>query len=287
MSETISRVKSVNPHELAFTKAFNAADVIHVVQLTDTHLYADPSQTLLGINTLDSLRAVIGQVAKHDDKPDVLLGTGDMTHNGSVTAYRRLAQEIASLALPMHCIAGNHDLSDVMRAELQGPEIYYCQEIALGSWLIIMLDSTIAGEEGGAIRQSELDRLQARLQKNTHPNVLIVLHHQPVPVGSAWLDTMQVNNSDEFFALIDQFTAVKGILWGHIHQNFESERNGVKLFGSPSTCVQFAPNQENFKVDDLAPGYRRIKLHPEGMILSKVLRLESFSAQVDLASAGY
>ncbi|WP_240554913.1 hypothetical protein [Oceanicoccus sagamiensis] len=61
--------------------------------------------------------------------------------------------------------------------------------------------------------------------------------------------------------MIDQFPSVRGILWGHIHQTIDRERNGVKLMATPSTCIQFAPNSPGFKLDRLNPaiaGYHYI-----------------------------
>jgi Icc protein len=106
-------------------------------------------------------------------------------------------------------------------------------------------------------------------------------------MGSRWLDTMAVDNADEFFSIIDRHPQVRGILWGHVHQEFDTMRSDVRLMASPSTCIQFLPGSGNFAVDAAAPGYRWLSLYPDGRIETGILRLSEVPGSVDLASAGY
>ena len=41
--------------------------------------------------------------------------------------------------------------------------------------------------------------------------------------------------------LINQFSNVKAVLSGHVHQAFDVVEQGVRYLTSPSTCVQFKP----------------------------------------------
>ncbi|WP_240500248.1 hypothetical protein [Halioglobus japonicus] len=112
------------------------------------------------------------------------------------------------------------------------------------------------------------------------------MHHQPVAVGSAWIDEQMVADADAFWALTERFAGVRAVLWGHVHQQIDRQRGSVELMASPSTCVQFAPGSDNFKADAQAPGYRWLDLHPDGRIESAVSRLTT-SLYVDLESGGY
>jgi Icc protein len=64
-------------------------------------------------------------------------------------------------------------------------------------------------------------------------------------------------------------------------------RNGVRLLGSPSTCVQFAPGSEHFKVGDQAPGYRWLRLHPDGGLETGVSRVADIAFDIDYNVRGY
>jgi Icc protein len=105
---------------------------------------------------------------------------------------------------------------------------------------------------------------------------MVCLHHQPVAIGSTWLDTMTVSNSAEFFAIVDKHSNVKAVIWGHIHQAFARQRRGIALLSAPSTCVQFKPNQATPKADTLTPGYRWFELHQDGNFVSGVERIALF-----------
>ena len=105
--------------------------------------------------------------------------------------------------------------------------------------------------------------------------------------GSAWIDTMTVDNPEPLFEVIDRHSHVRGILWGHIHQTYEATRNDVRLMASPSTCVQFAPRVNDFQVDEEPPGFRLLALLPDGTIKSDIVRIAEMPHGVELASAGY
>ena len=77
-----------------------------------------------------------------------------------------------------------------------------------------------------------------------------------IPMNSLWLDGVSLRNSDKLFKAIEPYENVRCLVWGHVHQEMDSYRNGVLLMSSPSSCIQFAPGSVDFKVDDQPPGYR-------------------------------
>jgi len=261
--------------------------VINVLQITDPHLFADSSGCLLGLNTEQSLQAVIGEAMRKHASADLVLATGDLVHEGTVAAYQRVFSHFESLNLPVYCLPGNHDEAEVLQNTLDSQQLRYTQNLQQGNWNFIFLDSTIAGSEGGHLDADSLHLLEKQLEAAPDAHTLVCLHHQPVPMGSRWLDTMAVDNADEFFAIIDRHPQVRGILWGHVHQHFDAMRKGVRLMATPSTSIQFLPGSDEFAVDTTAPGYRWLSLYPDGRIETGVERLAELPGSVDLASAGY
>ena len=141
----------------------------------------------------------------------------------------------------------------------------------IGNWLLILLNSRLENEHSGELSEAELDFLSATLESNSENHCLIALHHHPVSIESSWMDSMILKNGKEFLDIVDRFETVRGIIWGHIHQKFESERNGVILLGSPSTCKQFKPKAEAYTEDNKPPAYRKIELFDDGKIKTKVV----------------
>jgi 3',5'-cyclic-AMP phosphodiesterase len=87
----------------------------------------------------------------------------------------------------------------------------------------------------------------------------------------SWLDKVALDNADEFLRVIDGCSRVRGVVWGHVHQVHESQRRGVRLLGTPSTCFQFRRRAERSDVDPKAgPGWRWLTLLADGRIVTRV-----------------
>lgn len=253
-------------------------DILTLAQITDSHLGDCVGDTLLGMDVDDSLAQVVALIKQDwpiaDESPavDVLLATGDLSNTGSQQSYRRFAQATEDIARHTLWLPGNHDNLPAMEAAfLRGrsrPRV-----ARAGAWCIVMLDSRIPGAVGGHLAESELTLLRQALEASRGEHVLVCLHHHPVDIGCAWLDGQRVANADALFGVLDDFSQVRGLLWGHIHQQIDIERKGVKLMASPSSCIQFAPGQEDFKLDRLNPGYRWLQLYKDGQIDTGVSRI--------------
>lgn len=262
--------------------------VVRVVQLTDTHLCKARGGTLLGMDTDHSLQAVIDSVQRERPGVDLLLGTGDLADGGAGTAYERLQLYFDQLTPANFWLPGNHDDRAGMEAAASSPW-RLCKEIRCRGWTVLMLDSQVPGQVAGHLGAGELTLLGEILRSSQEQDLytLVCLHHHPVAIGSQWLDEQIVSDADAFFDILDGFPRVRGVLWGHVHQEIDRQRNGVRLLASPSTCVQFAPGSETFKADNLPPGYRWLELHPDGRIETGVSRVWDTHFEVELDSGGY
>lgn len=270
-------------------QSVNALDeVVRLVQLTDTHLCQSRGGTLLGMDTDHSLLAVIDLVKKERPNVDLLLGTGDLADGGAGAAYERLQKYFDQVTASNYWLPGNHDSRHAMESAATSP-MRLCKEIRVSRWQILLLDSQVRGQVGGALGEAELTLLDRALQsaQEQELHTLVCLHHQPVAIGCGWLDEQMVSDADAFFDVLDRYAGVKGVLWGHIHQEIDRQRNGVRLLASPSTCVQFAAGSEKFKVDDQPPGYRWLELHGDGRIETAVSRVWNTKFEVELDSGGY
>lgn len=264
----------------------NTHQPLRLVQITDSHLGSRQGEPLLGMDTDQSLAEVVQLVSAERGESDLLLATGDLSNNGSEAAYQRFHALTEPLARQALWLPGNHDDWSLMqRAMAGGGELL--RSLVLAEWQIIMLDSTIAGQPGGALSTEELSFLQHTLQQSTASHVLLCLHHHPVNIGCQWLDQQQVSNSKALFDIVDSFDSVRGLLWGHIHQQHDQMRQGVRLMATPSTCIQFEAHSDRFKLARLNPGYRWLELYPDGRIETAVSRLQSTQCTIDYDSSGY
>jgi Icc protein len=248
--------------------------VVRLTHLTDPHLYGGESELLRGIATLPSLEATLANAQRHDWPPDAVLVTGDLVQDDPA-GYAHFRRLLGALRLPVLCLPGNHDDPEAMRRELNCEPFVTGGSVDLGLWRIVLLDSTIPGSAAGRLGTQSLKALDAALAEAPQRHALVCLHHHPVPMGSRWLDRVGLQNADTFLEVVDRHRNVRGIVWGHVHQSYDSVRNGVRLLATPSTCAQFLPRSEQFALDRRPPAYRTLELKADGSIATDLIWVES------------
>jgi Icc protein len=242
----------------------SAAGSVGILHLTDPHLFADEAGELRGVTTSPSLKSVLAHYRAGDWLADLVVATGDIVQDDSVAAYEKFRSMLSGLDLPVYSVPGNHDVRERMRKVLAEPPFHYCETLETGGWMIAGLDSCVSGQVGGAVSAAELDRLDAEIESRAAGHVLVCLHHPPVAVGSRWLDLVGMEDGDEVLGRLAASGRVRLVLFGHVHQEHDSERGGMRILGTPSTCRQFAKDSDEYAVDDNPPAYRRIELHADG-----------------------
>jgi Icc protein len=226
-----------------------------------------------GLNTYESFKKIIERVNEDRRYPTAVLATGDLVQDETRQGYERFSALVKDLNTPVHCIPGNHDSPRLMAEILNQSPFQFCGSAVYEDWCVIALNSAVRWSDFGRLEADQLETLRHTLHSTTASYVLICLHHHPIPMGSQWLDGIGLQNSEELFALTDQHPKVRCIVWGHVHQASERERNGVKMISSPSTGAQFLPESDNFMLDSQPPGYRWISLMPDGSIETEVVWL--------------
>jgi Icc protein len=227
-----------------------------------------------GVDTFESLQAVLRRAMGDDDPPDAILATGDLVHDETRAGYERLAAALGEWDMPVYCLAGNHDAPETMVDVMCEPPFDIAGSTRLGNWTLIMLSSHVPGDDGGCLSEDELRFVETSLANGDCEHALICLHHQPVEMGSAWLDGVGLRNAEHFLNTLDCFTNVRGIVWGHVHQASDRRRKGVRLMSTPSTCFQFLPGSRDFALDTRPPGFRWLDLRHSGRIDTEVVWLE-------------
>jgi Icc protein len=241
---------------------------LRLLHFTDLHLSGDETARLRGLQPAATLRQTLAQAMARTQaigwRPDAVVVTGDVVHDDP-RGYELFRREFASLGVPVGCIPGNHDDAAALKGMLAQPPFVTGGSLDLKGWRLVLLDSSVPGEDGGALAPSQLQLLEEALATATTP-VLVCLHHHPVPMASDWLDRIGLSNSAQFFRLIDAHRSVRGILWGHVHQQFDALRRGVRLLATPSTCAQFMPHSADFAIDPRPPAFRTLDLMPDGSL---------------------
>ncbi|MCP4994130.1 MAG: 3',5'-cyclic-AMP phosphodiesterase, partial [Gammaproteobacteria bacterium] len=177
---------------------------LSIVQVTDSHLYADPEGKLVGVNTQESFNQTIQLIQDIISPVDFILATGDLVHDASVDGYTRMKTQLEQFGVPVYCIPGNHDIPDVMRQCLNHGPISKPQYVQHNNWHLTFLDSTLPDHEGGHLNPEELEAFEYNLTQAEERNILICMHHHPVPIGSRWMDGIMLDNAEDFFSIIER-----------------------------------------------------------------------------------
>lgn len=264
----------------------NCGKILHI---TDSHLFADDSDSLLGVNSNASFLAVIDEIKHQNRHYDLIVATGDFVQDGSKRAYQRFAEEIKTLAVPCVWLAGNHDVYPYMQEVFNDYQLAANKVVLLGDkWLIVLLNSQVVGQAYGVLPESELMFLQNALTSHPDRAAMVFLHHHPIPSSCHWLDQHILKNNADLELIIKNNSMIKGLGWGHIHQQQEQIWHNCKAFSTPSTSVQFKPGCYNFQVSDQdAPGWREISLNQDGSLSSQVYRISNNQFLPDLSKNGY
>lgn len=243
---------------------------LRIIQVSDCHLSEDRDRPYRGLNPDRSLTALLPALKRW--QPDLVLLTGDVSDDASADSYRRVSAALSSLDSPVLGLPGNHDEPGVMKSFFplgpwQSPLLH-----VMKGWGLILLDSTAPGEIGGVLSQRHLDDLARGLQDCGAQHLLLALHHQPVPVGSPWIDRYALADPAGLWSVLDTEPRLRGVTWGHVHQDFVGQRDGVGLFGAPSTVANSVPAREKFTLDEEGPACRWLLLHCCGRIETGLLR---------------
>lgn len=256
-----------------------------ILQVTDCHLLADPAGRLLGVDTGASLTAVLSQACAQLT-PDLLLVTGDVCHDGLPETYERFAQLVREQYQgPVFSLPGNHDGGATLARVFgrQGFAVVHdaLAEREISGWRLLGLDSHQDDQPEAELTDERWQALQDALRERETPTIL-ALHHPLLPIGAPWLDKDCVPRGPALLEWLATQSSVRGVFFGHVHQAIDAQYRQLKLWGTPSTCFQFAPGSERFTVDQRQPGYRWITLSDHGQIRTQVERLRHFPLNIQL-----
>ena len=262
--------------------------IAKIIQITDMHLLSDKKAKLLGIDTYSTFSAVMDEIEQLQLDYDLIVATGDISQDGSEAAYARIARRCAALTIPCLWLPGNHDEYKPMKAVFDRYKLHPGKIILLGEeWVIVLLNTQVKNENYGYLSTEAFAQLKyVRAQFPTR-YILVFLHHHPIVSGSAWLDQHCLKNSSQLLKEIADCQRIKGIGYGHIHQNSEIQHLDCLFFATLSTCFQFKASCSTFTLENKQPGWRMISLYSDGSIMTEVQCLKTMLVTPTMTVTGY
>jgi 3',5'-cyclic-AMP phosphodiesterase len=213
-----------------------------LVQISDVHLTVSGSLPP-GVRPRDNLLGGLRLLAEAGLRPDIFLLTGDLADAGDGDCYDDLRGILAGWANPggadVIYLPGNHDDRDAFRRRLlgttgQGPVNQTHWHDGLR---IIALDSTIPGEDAGALAEETLGYLRSELATPAPDGTVVALHHPPIPSPIQPMSRMALRDPDRLRDAIAG-TDVRLVLCGHNHHEALGTLGQVPVWVSPASAYR-------------------------------------------------
>lgn len=219
-----------------------------LVQMSDIHL-AGSGVGPHGVRTRDNLLRALRQVEAAGLKPDVFLLTGDLADAGEGPCYDDLAAILAGAAgvnrASVVYLPGNHDDRDAFRRHLLDdgvdgparPGVPVNQTHWRNGLRIIALDSTIPGEDGGALDDETLSYLRSELASPAPDGTIVALHHPPILSPVEPMARISLRDPS---LLLDAIAGsdVRIVLCGHTHHEAFGMLGTTPVWVSPATAYR-------------------------------------------------
>lgn len=166
--------------------------------------------------------------------PDIVLITGDITHEGNEDDYRYIHERISS-ALPdaqLLCSMGNHDnraafrLGFLKESPSDGP---YYSSLSVKGYRFISLDSAYEKGLEGVFRSDAMDYLEEILKKPAARGNILIMHHPVMAAAKSMGLTM-----DTRFSNLLKSGKITALFNGHVHGSYTGTVYGVPQFTADS-----------------------------------------------------
>ncbi len=253
-----------------------------IAQISDLHIPPPGGKTCAVAPMAENLARVIAHIRAAPHVPDLVIVTGDITHDATPPEARHARRLLAGLPAPWRIVPGNHDRRALL-AEVFGPETCpvmpeggFIQHVTdLGPLRLIGLDSLDEGQPGGRLCAQRLAWLAHALGAAGGRRVLLFLHHPPLPLGVPETDEDGFAGARELGRLVAGHGGVERILCGHVHLATHASWHGSIVSTAPSIGMELtrdltpSPPPSRFRLS--APGYMLHHLHPGGGLVSHVV----------------
>lgn len=271
-----------------------------IVQVTDTHIRADPTVVHWGYRPHASLSVILEAIKRDHADVDFLICTGDCVHaypeepdaafrGGEEAGYlvlRKLLTEAAPATTLLHALPGNHDSREFLGTVFpqsrnsvlplpSSPPGVHCFGVLVKGWLMLGCDTQSGPptdpNSHGAFGEAQFQWLRACLTACSSKPTIIFMHHPPV-AHEGCFDADSVAEFEQI--LVEHNQQVKAVVAGHIHNDFTIRLcggSGPPLLACPSCVFQFHvdPDGKVGKQDFVnGPGYRVINCTVDAIDMS-------------------
>ena len=216
-----------------------APGALRLVHVSDSHLTGDGTLHQGVVDTTAALDRVLAEAGRVEGVR-LLVGSGDLSDDGSSASYRLLRGRLDAWAAPrgaaVALVPGNHDLRAGFAEVFGGdPDAPLDRVVEVDGWRVIGLDTSVPGAGYGDLRPRQLDLLRDLLATPAARGTVLVLHHPPLPAPTTLHEALALRAPEALAAVIDG-TDVRVVLAGHYHHHIVGDLAGVPVIVAPGVA---------------------------------------------------
>jgi len=216
-----------------------------IAQITDLHAGRRVETPAGTLDTFAALERAVDHLNALGPAPDIVLATGDLSHDTGPADYLRLKAALARLEAPLFVIPGNHDDRANLRAAFAGDgylpaDSEFLHYVVEGYPLrLIALDTAIPGEEAGELCLDRLAWLEARLAEAPERPTVVFMHHPPFETGIPFFDRIGCRGGAAMGQIVQRHPRIEAVLCGHVHRAITLRWHGTVVQVTPATGYQY------------------------------------------------
>ncbi|MCA9929193.1 MAG: metallophosphoesterase [Anaerolineales bacterium] len=228
----------------------NLDETAYFVHISDSHIGPSRDYTRHGHAPFPCAQKVVEIINSLPVKPDFVMHTGDVVTYPNEDAYKLAAEVFAGLDIPIYYVTGNHDTArDIHRSLPMGPKallskdmdvLSYAFEVKGYRFLVIDARGPDEIDPHGILSEAQLEVVQQEAT-TAGPPLVVFMHYPCNLMNSTWMDAymMIINGDDLHRALLPARERLRGVFYGHVHQNIQTMRDGILYVAVASTFSQF------------------------------------------------
>lgn len=244
---------------------------MHLIHLSDLHLTNRREDRLFGVDTYEHFDRVCKEIARIKTLKhiDILLVSGDITHDAEMPVYAYFLKKMEALAIPYIAIPGNHDIKTHFVQAIEDADPTYlirASEYQHEHWMITTVDTNVEGKDHGFITQENLEKLEQSLVDCRGKRIAIFMHHHPLPVGTPLVDSCMLENTEVFLAITKKYR-VNFIGSGHAHSPRIWHQDNMMLSIAPAVSFQWLAGIDEVAISE-GFGFNQIDLSSDLSVTS-------------------
>ena len=253
-----------------------------IAQISDTHIICPSTgrNKVIVEERIKNLKRCANTIRNLDNKPDAIIHTGDISHNGLIEEYKIVIDILNLLNIPILYTPGNRDKRENLKLIFNDFEIrnlkdnFFIYPKEFKGFRLISMDTHCKTSNMGEFTNERLEIFsQILLEKKRMPTA-IFMHHPPFDVSETKTKKIEYTSEKlfpKFIEILKKHNNLVGLFCGHIHRNIKRSINGVATYTMPPIALDLSKDKL------ITHNFRKIQFllhsHSEktGIITKKIL----------------